>query len=609
MQPTGSISSASLGVVIDAERPLLRSLRVRILPGAFAIAFGMAMTLCIQGYQFGQSNHTVYLFDAMRHVRPELLKNDWFATRTLQYHAIFGWMTAVLLKAGVLEQAFLAGYLGLTALLHLAWYRLVLRLGGTRFTYLLSVLFYYISAGGTALGMYSFFQDSSFLPSNIANVAMLWGIYFWIAGKRGWSGAWLGLAGAFHLNHALVGIGMWIALNLWLWKDRVFAWDRATIVGSALAIGLSLLNILLALRVAAEQTGGMPLGEFVDLYVRLRHGHHYDPSAWPLALWICFLWSAPLAAIAARRQIACPPVRQTVRVYLLLAALLVVALLGAGIFYVSESLIQMSLYRFTIYLKLFNSIGAAYLIYNAGVLKRSHVRAIVIGIPAIMVAAIIVLFCTDGFGFSSIRWLGGFVWRQRGPIGLAVILSITLAIYELVYALPRKWGQNLLHGGGIAVLVIITAIAWGRWLGVDAISDDDEAYLQFCAWVRQHTPVDAVFLVPPQEQSFRIAAQRAIVINYKGVPQLSGELPEWRRRLEDVLDMKDLRALPRPFEVTLPAIAQRYRALSAEHLASAAQRYGARYIVATRPLEKLTAGTPMSVAHENGEYFLYDLKR
>ena len=35
----------------------------------------------------------------------------------------------------------------------------------------------------TGLGMYHFLQDSSFLPSNVANVAMLWGVYLWVRGQ------------------------------------------------------------------------------------------------------------------------------------------------------------------------------------------------------------------------------------------------------------------------------------------------------------------------------------------------------------------------------------------------------------------------------------------
>src|ERR671912_1179856 len=75
-----------------------------------AVAFGVALTITMQGYQFGKSNHTVYLIDALRHTSPHLLQNDWFATQTLQYHAAFGLLTRGLMKLGVLEPAFLVGH-------------------------------------------------------------------------------------------------------------------------------------------------------------------------------------------------------------------------------------------------------------------------------------------------------------------------------------------------------------------------------------------------------------------------------------------------------------------------------------------------------------------
>ena len=80
---------------------------------------------------------------------------------------------------GVLEAGFFAGYVALAALLHVAWHRLVRAAGGTEGAYLVSVLLFYLLAAGTGLGMYQFLQDAAFLPSNIANVAMLWGVLLW----------------------------------------------------------------------------------------------------------------------------------------------------------------------------------------------------------------------------------------------------------------------------------------------------------------------------------------------------------------------------------------------------------------------------------------------
>src|SRR5215207_136073 len=85
-------------------------LRTRV-DAILGVLFGVALTIGMQGYQFGKSNHTVYLLDAMRHASPELLHNDWFATQTLQYHAAFGMLTRWLYQRRVIEPAFLVGYL------------------------------------------------------------------------------------------------------------------------------------------------------------------------------------------------------------------------------------------------------------------------------------------------------------------------------------------------------------------------------------------------------------------------------------------------------------------------------------------------------------------
>src|SRR6186997_2122470 len=106
------------------------------------------MTLCVRGYRFGESNHAVYLVDALRRIDPTLLRNDWWTQSTLQYHFVFNAITAGLMRLGILQPAFLVGYLALVVLLHVAWRKLVMRVGGGHGTYLLSVILYYLLAGG-----------------------------------------------------------------------------------------------------------------------------------------------------------------------------------------------------------------------------------------------------------------------------------------------------------------------------------------------------------------------------------------------------------------------------------------------------------------------------
>mgnify|MGYP006180698971 CR=1 FL=1 len=47
-----------------------------------------------------------------------------------------------------------------------------------------------------------------------------------------------------------------------------------------------------ALMATWQRTGRMPLDDFIELYVRLRHPHHYEPLSWPVWLWLARSWCA-----------------------------------------------------------------------------------------------------------------------------------------------------------------------------------------------------------------------------------------------------------------------------------------------------------------------------
>ena len=505
------------------------------------------MTLLVRGYRFGESNHAVYLVDALRRLDPSLLRNDWWANSTLQYHFAFNALTAALMRAGVLEPAFLAGYLLLAVLMHVAWRKLVLRLGGSNGAYLLSVALFYVLAGGVGLGMYHFLQDSAFLPSNIANVAMLWGIYFWVVGMPASAGVCFGVAGLFHINHAIAGIGLWFGATLFEWRrlPRKSWW-----LGTGALVLLSAAQIVPAVRVVLSRSGKLPTDQFVDLFVRLRHPHHFDPGAWHWGVWLSFLAPIPFAVIAVRRATReknAAEVGRAVRLFGLYAAMTLFALLTAGFWFLGETFVQLNLYRFSIYPKLLACVWLAWLLWEAS--PRPYI------VPALVLLA-------------------------AGAVGIAASTGL------------------------LAPPTVRSPLG----LQLKGLQGDDAAYLELGAWVRDHTPKDAVFLVPPDEESFRVHARRAIVVNFKGVPQLSGELPAWRDRLQDVLDLDTagLLALPRPMGRTLEAIRGRYESLSQEHHAAVARKYGARYAVLAH---RLDAASDWRLAHSDstGRYFLYDL--
>jgi hypothetical protein len=496
---------------------------------ALCIGFGVLLTRFMQGYQFGGSNHTVYFLDALRQAHPDLLQNDWFVTQTLQYHAAFGLLTRAFMTWGITQPAFLGGYWLLLILLHTAWWKLVRLLRGDVAAFVLSEVLFHALAGGTALGMYQFMQDSAFLASNIAAVAMLWGIYFAACGRLDASAAMMGVAGVFHLNYAIVAPVVWFIARIAHQRRLTFT-ERAWAIGM---LELCLMNIIPA-AILIHSRGGtpMPLDDFVDLYVRLRHPHHYDPSTWPISLWLSFIAPIPFAFPILRRQPALWEMFQ------LLIVLLLIALIGAGIWYWSETLIQLSLWRFGIFVKLLSCIGASIWIVER--LRRT--RTIAMG--SALAGAAIMIGC-----------------MLRGP-----------------------------------------------YLGYFRIPADSARYAAACESIRRHTPADAVFLVPPGEQEFRLLAQRAIVVNYKAVPQLSMEMDQWQKRLQAVLAASDLRWYRGTFEHTLAAMNARFEKQPPEHYRNVAEQFGARFVLVGHRLGP--DWEPRRIDLDgNTSWFLYDLAR
>ena len=628
---------------IEAQFVTCERTRLRVREGAgwadvFAVVFGLAITLVVGSYQFGRSNHTVYLLDAMHKLNPALLANDWFTTQTFQYHALFGLLTRTL--AGILEPAFLIRYLGLALAMHVGWFQLTRLLGGGRVSYMLSVLLLYVSGAGTALGVYSFLQDSAFLPSNIASVALLWGIVSWLRRRLVTAGVMFAVASLFHLNYAVIAPVLWVVMwcyDAWLSaRRRDVAWtedepDDPTVrpwmypamwLGTALAIVPAAGSVLMAMQAMPTTGTPLPFDEFVDLYVRLRHPHHYDPLSWPIVIWVSFLWPTVPALFGTWRvvrDVTCSGVivatwQRTAVVFLFFMTLIGVAVVFAGWTFVDERLVQMSLFRFSIYPHLLACIAASVWLCEATLFGRPT-RAVVAAIIPLLITVVAVVALRSGrleVMASSPSWQ--FQQISPTPIKLMAALSFVPLLAIVVDHTMRRREQIYC----VASVALAAFMLWGWTEGQHGLvrTPDDPAFAKVAQWARKRvgtseapvflTPQDAVFLVPPDEETFRLAARRAIVVNYKGVPQTSRELGAWRDRLRDVLALPHLRLLPRPMPATLAAIRQRYDELPAEHLVSVARKYGARYVVATRKLAHPQI-TEVFATTGKRTYVVYDL--
>lgn len=615
---------------------------------ALALCIGSVLLLCVYGYQYGRSNHGVYLLDAMHKADPTLLARDWYTVETFQYHAFFGWITAALMKLGIAQSGFLVAYLTLVVLMQLAWLRLVQQLGGDRRTYLVAVLAYLLSAGGTGLGMYQFLQDGCLVPSNIANVALLWAIVFWIRDRRLMSGICVGIAGLFHLNHAIVGPLLWMILVGWdelRWRgidqsllsaagqdepatrmeeitrrEHRSARIRRLILASACALLPSAINVLIAAKLKLGLASAMSMSEWLDLYVRFRHPHHYDPRSWPWSLWLCFLWPIIPAVYAFRTVMRDPrtaPLRRAwkewLKIVLIFLAILCAALIFAGIFFVSETLVQMSLYRFSIYPHLLCCTAAAWLVCQRLLTPGAQRKFLLLGSLTVTALVVFIIQIAPRLSGMSVEGMRAFVTAKAlassktGALTMFCLLSFTPVVADLLSLVRKTAIRRAAQAAVMLVLIGAIFIGWGRWIGlIQILDEDDKNYLKLCEFVKQNTPRDAIFLVPPNESMFRVFAQRAIVVNFKCVPQLNAELPAWRDRLQDVLGIADITRLPRGFDKIGPAMGTAYQRHLGSGLVRTAHKYGAAYIVTQTPIqdENLT-----QIPTPQADYLLYAVKK
>jgi len=591
------------------------------LADAFVILFGVIATMTVCGYEFAHGDHTVYLVEPLHLAHPELLRNDWFTTQTLQYHSAFSGITSILMRLNIVSQGFLIGYLALVFIFQMAWLTIVRTVGGSRTAYLLSIILYFMSRGGVVLASYSILQDSELLASNIAAVMLLVGIALWL---RRWiipAGLAFGMAGMFHLNYAVAAIGGWcglVALS-YLIKTTPRLSGRALLVGTLFMLAGAFPNIIHALPGALKQRhAGMPLAQFIELYVRIRHPHHYDPSRWSGLEWLTFCWPIPFAVFVlstwTRRGDVQPEVidarRQLARVYIGFAIALLIAFIGAGIWYLSTTLVQLSLYRFGVYVHLIGCIAAALLVCDGiarPVLPTARIRRLMVfgtGVSIVIAAMLIVAFGTTDptNGLESFR-------RYFAPALIALTcLAFVPAVYAIVRAYaPLVWQRRIFAVVSVLLLALL-AIRRGTWRGMVYVGDHTIDQMITCQWIRdpKHTPLDAIFLVSPGEQIFRLHAQRAIVVNFKSPPQLTTELPQWRDRLQDVLGMPSLAPLADFRGDMMGHLDELYDAVPDQTILAAARKYGAEYILLSHRLPG-QFDSALVYSRENGTYFLYHI--
>jgi hypothetical protein len=182
---------------------------------------------------------------------------------------------------------------------------------------------------------------------------------------------------------------------------------------------------------------------------------------------------------------------------------------------------------------------------------------------------------------------------------IAAILLATANIADVYY-----WRSQQRLPGAI-LQPRPTPDSWPRWWlaklrpqesGLASAEEWHRDWQAVCGWISDHTPADAKFLTPREQQTFKWYAGRAEVANWKDIPQDARGLVAWKEILDELY--------PRDREHNRQDLA----AFGDAQLRQLATKFGARYIVIDRTRADRRIGLPHVyplVREENSSFDVY----
>jgi hypothetical protein len=548
--------------------------------GLSAVAFAASF-----GFNFGVGNQVTYLIPALRLLDPGLFGRDWFATGTTQYHPVFAELGAALLR---LDQRGWAVALGLTSAVTaaaLALYALCRTLVGRRRAlaayFTLLALLFATQTRGPAL---TYVFNRELQPSTLSSACLLGAMLAFTAGRWFASSVLLAAGSLVHINFAILCAPAFAAAQLLLGREKL---ARRLVLGLTLPV-LALLAFVPTLRAAALPSPDAELGRHVYLTIRAPHHFVLGPKLGeflPLAAWHGVAIAALLPLVRA------PGGLSFVRLGALAASISAVAWGGAFAALGSERAAALFTWRVAPHAEL-----------------AFQVLSVTAGVRALLDPDL--------------------ARRYRGKAGAGV--AVALGLLFVVYALRRDGLPAEVVGAAIAAALVWRAfMRWAgagtapAWLGAVAPARAPELLAvltglvlvnfavgplgriperssllrrarstrALCTFMREHTPKQALFLTPPDDDSLRFFGERAIVVDWKGNPALPAEVLAWYRRIEDVTGR---------YGMTREDELRGYDQLDTRRLETLRERYGFDYAVVRRGREGALGAYPR--AFEDAAY-------
>ena len=149
-----------------------------------------------------------------------------------------------------------------------------------------------------------------------------------------------------------------------------------------------------------------------------------------------------------------------------------------------------------------------------------------------------------GFAFCLVTWITRSSERETeaeklptGNRGWAFVISLVL-IAVSTFSTFAKHTKDRRAPGDMQGRT--------RNRSIEDVRQDDVDWKAICAWCRENTPEDAMFLTPSYNQTFKWYAHRAEFSTWKDTPQDSNSIVQWNERRRRLLSMGFDRLRPKP---------------------------------------------------------------
>lgn len=591
----------------------------------FLIALTALASPLANGYEYAAGDQYEQLPIVYRLLDSSALARDWYVNLTAGFNVrtVYAVFMAGLARFVGLDAAFALIYLAallVIALSILLWAERMWRTGGVALPALLLVLY-----SGLGLLAGSFLIIPLLVPAFVALALALGGGALLLQGRLLAASLLIGLAGLVHAQigpetGALLTFAAFMAASK-VERKRILPWLPVLLTASALPALVAYLSTRPGAAFAES-------GEIIRILALMRGPHHYAPFTWGDTQWLNFAAYAALVVVA---RASVPS-----RAFLDWLGLGAFALCGLGIvafaFAPLNELIKLDLFRATILLHLLGCLYLARYVWELFARRAAPGR----------IAGLVFLFCflvaprfapdftyilTAGIaGYEVIHRLvmrrsprpPQFEWLTLVPVA-AVLLSfgsqltgagwqafehnsVYLIVVTLSLALTAA-GLWLMSGraGLVATVGIIFAVALGLiYFSTWSVASLPAPLSRLAAaiqphrfynsamgienverWAKENTQRDALFLIPPEVESFRTKAERAVVADWKAFPFGQSAILEWRDRMYELAGRSRQESASRI--VARAEIVNGYRQLSEDALLGLADKYDVDYIVVQKP--------------------------